>query len=130
ILGFWTEIVTLIIPGWNDSDRELRDMAKFLAGVSKDIPWHVTAYHQDYHMPEARDTPPDVLQRARDIGRAEGLRFVYTGNAPGRLTGSEDTVCPDCGQTLIERRGFQVLANRLPDGNCPSCAIPIPGVWS
>ena len=129
-LGFWLEVVTLVIPGWNDSDRELRGLAQFLAGVSPDIPWHVTAYHQDYHMDEPRETPPQTLARAADIGKAEGLRFVYAGNLPGRLAGLEDTACPSCGERLIERRGFAVAANRLKDGKCPRCAAAIPGVWT
>jgi len=128
-LGFWVEVVTLVIPGWNDSDPELRALAAFVAGVSKDIPWHVTAYHQDYKLAE-RDTPPETLRRATEIGRAEGLRFVYAGNIPGRLAGLEDTFCPSCAARIIERRGFQVLANRLVDGKCPECSSAIPGIWT
>jgi pyruvate formate lyase activating enzyme len=128
-LGFWTEVVTLVVPGWNDSDAELRGIAAFLAGLSKDIPWHVTAYHQDYQLGE-RDTPPETLRRAAEIGRGEGLRFVYAGNIPGRLEGLEDTLCPSCGCRIIERRGFTVLADRLQDGKCPKCSTAIPGVWS
>jgi len=129
-LGFWVEVVTLVIPGWNDSDRELGDIARFVAGVSPDIPWHITAYHQDYQMPESRDTPAETLLRAAQIGQAEGLRFVYAGNLPGRLEGLEDTLCPSCRTRLIERRGFAVLANRLVDGKCPKCSAAIPGIWS
>ncbi|MDD5656424.1 MAG: AmmeMemoRadiSam system radical SAM enzyme [Elusimicrobia bacterium] len=128
-LGFWLEVVTLVIPGWNDSDRELRGLAQFLAGVSPDIPWHVTAYHQDYRLEEPRDTAPESLARAAEIGKAEGLRFVYAGNLPGRLAGLENTACPACGELLIERRGFAVTANRLKDGCCPRCSAAIPGVW-
>ncbi|MDD5628822.1 MAG: AmmeMemoRadiSam system radical SAM enzyme [Elusimicrobia bacterium] len=128
-LGFWVEVVTLLIPGWNDSDAELRALAAFVAGVSKDIPWHVTAYHRDYRLDEG-DTPPESLLRASEIGRAEGLRFVYAGNVPGRLEGLEDTRCPACSARLIERRGFVVLADRLVDGKCPGCSTVIPGVWS
>jgi pyruvate formate lyase activating enzyme len=128
-LGFWVEVVTLVVPGWNDSDSELRAIAAFVAGVSKDIPWHVTAYHQDYKLGE-RDTPPETLQRACEIGRAEGLRFVYAGNIPGRLEGLEDTLCPSCGDRVIERRGFTVLANRLAGDKCPKCHHAIPGLWT
>jgi len=128
-LGFWLEVVTLVIPGWNDSDWELRSIARFLAGISPDIPWHATAYHQDYRMPESRDTPAETLLRAVEIGRAEGLRFVYAGNLPGRLPGGEDTLCPSCAKRLIERRGFTVQANRLRDGKCPDCSTEIPGIW-
>ncbi|MCX5797901.1 MAG: AmmeMemoRadiSam system radical SAM enzyme [Elusimicrobia bacterium] len=129
VLGFWVEVVTLVIPGWNDSDPELRALAAFVAGVSKDIPWHVTAYHQDYQLAE-RDTPSESLLRACEIGRAEGLRFVYAGNIPGRLEGLEDTLCPSCATRVIERRGFMVLADRLVEGKCPECSAVIPGVWT
>jgi pyruvate formate lyase activating enzyme len=128
-LGYWVEVVTLVIPGWNDSDAELRAIAAFVAGVSKDIPWHVTAYHQDYRLGE-RNTPPETLLSAAEIGRAEGLRFVYAGNLAGRLEGLEDTLCPSCATRVIERRGFVVLANRLVDGKCPKCSAAIPGVWA
>jgi pyruvate formate lyase activating enzyme len=128
-LGFWVEVVTLVVPGWNDSDTELRGAASFVAGVSKDIPWHVTAYHQDYQFGE-RDTSPDALRRAHEIGRAEGLRFVYAGNIPGRLEGLEDTLCPSCATRVIERRGFKILADRLVGGKCPKCSSAIPGVWT
>jgi pyruvate formate lyase activating enzyme len=128
-LGFWVEVVTLVVPGWNDSDAELRAIASFLAGVSKDIPWHVTAFHRDYQL-GGSDTPPETLDRAAGIGRTEGLRFVYAGNIPGRLESLEDTFCPSCGDRVIERRGFSVVANRLVDGKCPKCSAAIPGVWT
>ncbi len=128
-LGFWVEVVTLVIPGWNDSDQELGAIARFLAKVSKDIPWHVTAYHPDYRMDDSRPTPPETLRRACAIGQSAGLRFVYAGNLAGRLPDSEDTVCPSCKKLLIERSGFMIRANRLSNGCCPKCATKIPGVW-
>ncbi len=129
-LGFWLEIVTLVIPGFNDSDAELQQIAGFLAGISSDIPWHVTAFHQDYKMLGPDNTPPETLIRAAAIGRAAGLRYVYAGNLPGRTEGLENTRCPSCGTTVIERRGFRVLRNRLSSGGeCPECETPIPGVW-
>ena len=128
-LGIWVEVVTLLIPGWNDSEEELRGMARFLAGVSRDIPWHVTAFHADYRMPDPAATPPGTLARAAGIARSEGLRFVYAGNLPGALEGLEDTLCPSCGCRVIERRGFLVLADRLADGKCPDCSLALPGVW-
>jgi pyruvate formate lyase activating enzyme len=127
---FWVEVVTLLVPGWNDSDGELRDVARFLAGVSRDIPWHVTAFHPDYKMANRDWTPVASLTRAAEIGRSEGMRFVYAGNAPGRTPSLENTVCPSCGALLIERVGFRVLANRLESGACPRCRLRIPGVWS
>jgi pyruvate formate lyase activating enzyme len=129
-MGFWLEVVTLVVPGFNDSDAELGGIAGFLAGISPDIPWHVTAFHQDYKMLGPDDTSPGTLVRAARIGRAAGLRYVYAGNLPGAAEGLEDTRCPACGGALIERRGFRVLRNRLaPGGQCPDCRTEIPGVW-
>jgi pyruvate formate lyase activating enzyme len=129
-LGFWLEVVTLIVPGFNDSLEELRQMAEFLAGVSPDIPWHVTAFHKNYKMMGPENTPPETLIRAAGIGRAAGLRYVYAGNLPGWTENLEDTRCPGCGESLIERRGFRVLRNRLSSaGGCPACGRAIPGHW-
>jgi pyruvate formate lyase activating enzyme len=126
----WVEVVTLIIPGWNDSEGEIRAIAKFLAGVSRDIPWHVTAFHDDYKMRDRGRTAAETLIRAAAIGREAGLRFVYAGNLPGRVGDLENTRCPDCGGLLVERYGFEVLANRLTEaGGCPDCGSAIPGVW-
>src|SRR4249920_1847867 len=107
-MKFWLEIVTLIIPGFNDSPEELRDIAQFLAGVSKDIPWHVTAFHQDYKMTGPDNTSAATLLSAVEIGKAAGLNFVYAGNLPGHVANTENTYCPSCGELLIERRGFRV----------------------
>lgn len=129
-LGFWLEIVTLVIPGFNDSDAELREIAGFLAGISANIPWHVTAFHKDYKMTGPDDTPPETLVRAAAIGHEAGLRFVYAGNLPGRTGDLESTRCPSCAAVVIERRGFRVLRNRLDHtGACPDCGTAVPGVW-
>jgi pyruvate formate lyase activating enzyme len=129
-MGFWLEVVTLVVPGFNDAAGELRDMAEFLAGISRDIPWHVTAFHKDYKMLGPENTPPATLVRAAEIGRAAGLRYVYAGNLPGETGALEDTRCPSCSATLVARRGFRVLRNRMgSDGKCPDCATVIPGVW-
>jgi pyruvate formate lyase activating enzyme len=128
--GFWLEIVTLVVPGFNDSDEELRDVARFLVSVSPDIPWHVTAFHQDYKMTDPEDTSARTLVRAAEIGVTEGLRFVYAGNLPGRLGQWENTYCPGCRSLLVERIGFRVLQNRVAEGRCPDCRREIPGVWS
>jgi pyruvate formate lyase activating enzyme len=129
-LGFWLEVVTLVVPGFNDSDAELKAIAGFLAAISPDIPWHITAFHQDYKMPGPDNTPPETLVRAAGIGRAAGLRYVYAGNLPGETAGLENTRCPGCGGLLIERRGFRVAGNRIPaGGQCPDCGMAIPGVW-
>ncbi len=130
-MGFWLEVVTLVVPGFNDSDAELRAMAGFLAGISPDIPWHVTAFHEDYKMQGPGDTSAETLMRAASIGREAGLRFVYAGNLPGELGSLENTHCPQCHALLIERWGFRVIGNRLTRGGaCPDCGTLIPGVWS
>ena len=103
-MGVWLEIVTLLIPGFNDSDDELKGLTDFLAGVSPDIPWHVTAFHKDYKMDDPENTRPQDLLRAAEIGRRAGLRYVYAGNLPGKVGGLEDTRCHQCGETLIRRQ--------------------------
>ena len=123
-------MVTLVVPGFNDSDDGLRAMAEFLAGISRDIPWHVTAFHKDYKMQGPDATPAATLIRAAGIGRAAGLRYVYAGNLPGETGRLEDTCCHLCGATLITRRGFRVLRNCMTaGGTCPQCGASIPGVW-
>jgi len=127
-LGIWVEVTTLIIPGLNDSRKELRDIAQFIHSVDPGIPWHVTAFYPTYKMQDRPPTPLDTLNTAREIGMEEGLGFVYQGNIPGSK--GENTYCPGCNTLLIERYGFRVLSNRLKDGRCPQCGIKIPGVWS
>ena len=127
--GVWLEIVTLVIPGFNDSDKELTDIAEFLVSVSPDIPWHVTAFHKDYKMIDPDNTPSSTLVRAVDIGIAAGLRFVYAGNIPRQVDRYENTFCPACRTLLIERSGFLVKKNLLQAGACPSCRTTIPGRW-
>ena len=129
-MGFWLEIVTLVIPGFNDSNEELRDMAQFLVRISPDIPWHVTAFHQDYKMTEPDDTPAATLLRAAEIGKSEGLHFVYAGNLPGRVGNWENTNCPGCGEVLVERSGYRIRSMRIRNGACPKCSRQIPGVWN
>jgi pyruvate formate lyase activating enzyme len=129
-MKFWVEIVTLIIPGFNDSDEELSGMAKFLVGVSKDLPWHVTAFHPDYKMADRRRTPASTLLRAYDFGKAAGLRYVYPGNIHGGVGDRENTYCPACNGLVIRRTGFVVNENRMTSpGRCPDCAAHIPGVY-
>jgi pyruvate formate lyase activating enzyme len=129
-MGFWLEIVTLVIPGFNDSNEELRDIARFLVKISPDIPWHVTAFHQDYKMTDPDNTPASTLLRAAEIGKSEGLHFVYAGNLPSRVGSWENTYCPGCNELLIDRTGYRILAMRIRDGACPKCSRPIPGVWN
>ena len=130
-MGIWMELVTLLIPGFNDSDEELRRLTEFVASVSVDIPWHVTAFHQDYKMTSPQDTRPEDLVRAARIGREAGLRYVYAGNLPGRVNRLEDTLCHQCGATLIRRSGYWIEQYKLtPEGTCPDCGAAIPGRWS
>lgn len=128
-MDFWIEVVTLVVPGLNDSDEELADIARFLAGISPDIPWHVSAFHPDYKLDASPRTPTDTLRHACELGRREGLRFVYAGNLPGLLGEFENTRCPQCGRTVVERRGFTVRRNELVSGACPGCRARLPGVW-
>ena len=128
--GFWEEIVTLVIPGFNDAVDELRRAADFIASVSPDIPWHVTAFHQDHHMQDKANTTAEQLMRACEIGRDAGLHYVYAGNLPGRVGRWENTYCPNCDELLVERYGYIIRQmNVSPEGICPSCATRIPGVW-
>jgi pyruvate formate lyase activating enzyme len=131
--GLWLEIVTLLIPGFNDSPDELRRLTEFLAGVSRDIPWHITAFHGDYKMQgeDQRDTNVEDLLQAAEIGREAGLRYIYAGNLPGQVGPWENTRCPHCNETLITRYGYQIEGYRLtPEGRCPGCNSEIPGRWS
>ncbi|HEX4633972.1 MAG TPA: AmmeMemoRadiSam system radical SAM enzyme [Gemmatimonadales bacterium] len=129
--GFWVEVVTLIVPGFNDDRPQLTRAAELIASVSPDIPWHVTAFHPDYRMTDPAATPTESLIEACEIGTAAGLRFVYAGNRPGAVGRWENTYCPDCGDLLIERRGYTIEVQRVgADGRCPSCARSIPGIWA
>lgn len=129
-MGFWLEVVTLVVPGFNDSDEELRAIAEYLAGISRDIPWHLTAFHPDYKMTAPAATPGGTIMRGVEIGKAAGLRFVYGGNLPFEYRELENTNCPGCGACLVQRVGFHVLANVITgEGKCPSCGTSIPGRW-
>jgi pyruvate formate lyase activating enzyme len=130
--GLWLEVVTLMVPGFNDSNDEMWDTARFLAGVSPDIPWHVTAFHPDYRMTDPPRTTTDMLQRAAEIGTEAGLRYVYAGNIPGRVGQWEHTFCPTCNEPVVKRMGFMVRENRLREtgGRCPKCGTQIPGIWA
>ena len=130
-MGVWVEIVTLLIPGFNDSEEELHGLTEFLAGISVDIPWHITAFHKDYKMEDPDNTRPEDLLRAAEIGKNAGLRYVYAGNLPGMVRDLEHTRCHQCGETVIQRHGYFVDAYRLTaDGRCPACHTPVPGRWA
>ena len=129
-LGMWVEVVTLIIPGFNDSNEELWDSARYLASVSADIPWHVTSFYPTYKHLEGERTSAEILQRAADIGQEAGLKYVYAGNLPGRVGSLEDTHCPNCQTLLVRRIGFSVHENCITSaGVCPTCGEFIAGIW-
>jgi pyruvate formate lyase activating enzyme len=126
---FWLELVTLIVPTINDSEEELRDIAQFIASISVDIPWHVTAFYETYKMHGPGGTPLRTLLRAAEIGNEEGLRFVYIGNVRGSAPQWENTYCPNCHELVIERHGYHIQQNKIQDGKCQACGHSIPGVW-
>jgi len=125
-LGIWVEITTLIIPGQNDSDEELTEIARFIVDVDPDIPWHISRFHPDYNFTETSATPVETLRKAYSIGKKAGLRYIYIGNVLGE---SEDTRCPNCGQPLIQRTGFYIKKNKIVDEKCSLCGYPIAGVF-
>jgi pyruvate formate lyase activating enzyme len=129
-LGLWVEIVTLTIPDFNDSSEELWDAARFIASVSRDIPWHVTAFHKDYKMTDHDNTDVKTLLRAAEIGKEAGLKFVYAGNLPGMVGEYEDTFCPQCNYRLIHRTGYIIREYHITaEGKCPNCQSKVPGLW-
>jgi pyruvate formate lyase activating enzyme len=128
--GLWLEVLTLVIPGFSSDEGQLRAAALFLAGIDSNIPWHVTAFHEDYKFHGMGDTTAAHLTRACEIGAEAGLRFVYAGNLPGRVGRWEHTHCPACDTRLIERYGYHILANVVTaEGTCPKCRARIPGLW-
>jgi len=124
-LGIWLEVTTLIIPGQNDSDKELRDIAGFIAGVGPEIPWHVSRFHPDYKYLDSGPTPLETLKKARFIGEEAGLRYIYLGNV---LEGN-DTYCYNCKSLLIKRLGFDVIENNIDNARCKKCSAQIDGVF-
>ncbi|MBD3379078.1 MAG: AmmeMemoRadiSam system radical SAM enzyme [Candidatus Omnitrophica bacterium] len=125
--GIWVEVTTLVVPGENDSESDLRGIASFLAGVSRDIPWHVSRFHPDYKVMDKYPTMNETLLKAKEIGLSEGLKYVYIGNTAA----DNDTYCPGCGEKLIARGAFSGEAGPAfdPEGKCASCGESIAGVW-
>jgi pyruvate formate lyase activating enzyme len=126
-LGIWLEVTTLVVPGHNDSEQELGQIARFLKGVDAEIPWHLSAFFPAYRMMEVEPTDRQSLLRAWEIGKDGGLAHVYCGNVPGL---HEDTICQRCNTQLIQRVGFTVMSNRLDQGGCPNCHGAIAGIWN
>jgi pyruvate formate lyase activating enzyme len=127
--GVWVEITTLVIPDLNDSGAELREAARFIRGLSEDLPWHLSRYHPDNEWHSSPATPVETLRRAREIGLEEGLRYVYTGNVWG--DSGEHTYCPGCGEIAIRRQGFSAKPIGMKNdgsGRCASCGTTIAGV--
>ena len=125
-LGIWIEVTTLLIPSYNDSEEELRTIARFIKDLDASIPWHISAFHPTYRLTDQNRTPVATLKKAREIGLSEGLRYVYEGNAPGE--GSENTFCYNCNTLLIQRMGFSIIENRIKNSTCPNCQTPVDGV--
>ena len=126
-LGVWVEVTTLIIPDLNDAEKDLSDIAEFIASVDPAIPWHVSQFHPTYKLMDKPVTPVASLRRARDIGLRAGLKYVYEGNVPGE--GGENTYCPSCRKLLIKRFGYAILKNALRGNSCSACNTPIEGIW-
>jgi pyruvate formate lyase activating enzyme len=130
-LGLWVEIVTLVVPGFNDTLEELKDLATEIHSVSPNIPWHVSAFRPDYKMIDRPRTPADQILKAIEIGYDVGLRYVYGGNLPGGVGEFENTVCHQCQAMLIKRTGYMIHKYRItPEGTCPECGTQIPGIWT
>ncbi len=125
--GIWVEVTTLLIPGYNDDESELKELARFLVSVSPSIPWHVTGFFPTYRLTGVPPTPPETLEKARNIGLAAGLRYVFEGNRPG--IGGENTYCHHCGEVLIERYGFKVVNNKISSKRCPVCRTEVAGIF-
>ena len=125
-LGIWVEITTLVIPGRNDSEKELSGIAEYIAGLDRDIPWHLSRFHPDYKATEKEFTSTDILKKAYSLARKAGLRYIYIGNV--RTEQGETTFCPSCGRPVIERLGFSVQENKVKDGKCGFCSGAIAGI--
>ncbi len=126
--GVFVEVTTLVIPGLNDSPKELEGIAHFISKeLGGETPWHVSRFHPTHRLVDRGPTRVETLEKARDIGLKAGLKYVYTGNVPGR--GAEDTICYNCGETVIKRAGFQVLGTALNKGKCKFCDARIDGVF-
>jgi len=128
-LGIWVEVTTLFIPDMNDSEKEMKEIAEFLAGIDKEMPWHVTAFYPAYKLMDKEPTPPETLIKAREIGLAAGLKHVYCGNVSASYSEYETTYCPKCAKPLIKRVYFSMEKDDIKEGRCRFCKAPVKGVW-
>ena len=126
-LGVWVEVTTLLIPGLNDGEEELHELAAFVASLGKETPWHVSRFHPQYHMTRTPPTPAAAIQRAAQIGRSAGLKYIYSGNLPGDA--GENTNCARCGRLLIGRWGFSIECLELNGSVCPGCGTALEGIF-
>jgi pyruvate formate lyase activating enzyme len=126
-LGVWVEATTLLIPGLNDSNEELREIAAFIASLGIETPWHISRFHPQYLMMDMPATPSSSIHHAVETGKSEGLKYVYSGNLPG--DSGENTFCSVCGRLLIERYGFSVKKIELRESACPSCGALLDGIF-
>jgi pyruvate formate lyase activating enzyme len=126
-LGIWVEITTLLIPGLNESEDELQGIVNFIHAIGPETPWHISRFHPRYKMNNMKPTSLDAIRRAMEIGKAGGLKYVYSGNVPG--DGGEDTLCSKCGETLIQRYGFLVESIKLQGSSCLKCKTTLDGIF-
>ncbi len=126
--GVWLEIVYLVIPTLNDSEGEIRDLARWVrTNVGPEVPLHFSRFHPAHRLQQLPPTPYETLDRCHKIARAEGLHYVYVGNLPHP---AQSTFCPKCGKLLIGREGYRITENHVRGGKCEFCKHPIPGIWS
>jgi len=125
-LGIWVEVTTLIVPGENDSEDELKGIAEFIATVDKNMPWHISRFHPDYKFSDHNATPEATLKKAQEIGRKSGLTYIYVGNVAGW---GNDTYCPACKKLLIRREIFTVLENKVEEDKCFFCGAKVAGIF-
>jgi len=125
-MGIWVEITTLVVPGENDSEKELKGIAEFIASVDKNMPWHVSRFHPDYKFTDHESTPEKTLKKAEELGYGAGLKYIYAGNVYGW---GNDTNCPNCKKMLIKREAFNILEDNIRQGKCSFCNTAIPGVF-
>ena len=125
--NIWMELTTLLVPGQNDSDEELRQLVDFIAGLNPEIPWHISRFFPQYHLQDSEPTPVAALVRAYEIGKRGGLKYIYVGNIPGDKR--ESTHCPGCEELLIGRAGYVITANKITGSACPKCGEKIPGMF-